>query len=457
MNYRYIIDSAIAMCIERRSKAIPFLMIALLFSGAALFHSNAESLVFPPYLHSYGIRKAGPQHLFMLMGTRTFFDDPQGLATTRLKSWDKPETEKDDDEVIVYGVNAGRHQILFNISMYALDIYGKMGSDTGCFLYPRGVAANEDGDIYIADSGNNRLVRLFNPKATIIWKGILTGDKDQGIFLNGPSRVALDEAKNVYATDPGNKRIVVFDNDGKVKTVIGSTGIGGIVFENGPTALAVADGAARWSFFRKEKFIFCADRNGSRVRRLTTTGTLEKEVNLPDGYCANYGAIDYYHNYWITDSRKHCVLKFDHNLTLLDIFGSYGKGDNQFDQPRGITIYKRYGQTFIAERKGAQYFWVGTEMKSVSCSSNDNGVYTIAVDATEYSFISYFIINDKDTSYLAKRYMVFPGKQTVTLHSNIDVKNKTGIFKIEPTYSSYTYNSWTYPLKVNVNNQKNNK
>ncbi len=445
----------IAMYIKRLWKTLSILMIVLLTSSTSFISSNAESLVFPPYLHSYGIRKAGPPQLFMLMGTRTFFDDPQGLATTRLKSWDKPETEKDDDEVIVYGVNAGRHEILFNISMYALDIYGKKGSDTGCFLFPRGVAANEDGDVYVADSGNNRLVRLFNPKAKLEWKGILTGDKNRGIALSGPSQVGLDEIKNVYTTDPGNKRIVVFDNNGKVKSVIGTSG--GVVFENGPTALAIADGAARWSYFKREKCIFCADRNGTRLRRFSTDGTLEKEVNLPEGNSANYGAIDYYHNYWVTDSKNHCVLKFDHNLTLLDIFGSYGKGDNQFDQPRGITIYKRYGQTFIAERKGAQYFWVGTEIKSVSCSSNNPGVYTFAVDATEYSFISYFFVNDKDTSYMAKRYMVFPGKQTVTLNSEIDVKNKTGMFKIEPTYSSYTYNSWTYPLKVNGNYQKNNK
>jgi hypothetical protein len=35
------------------------------------------------------------------------------------------------------------------------------------------------------------------------------------------------------------------------------------------------------------------------------------------------GAIDYYHNYWITDKNRHCVLKFDHDLNLLDIFGSH--------------------------------------------------------------------------------------------------------------------------------------
>jgi hypothetical protein len=385
----------------------------------------------------------------MLMGARTFFNDPQGLAATRLKSWDKPETEKDDDEVIVYGVNSGRHEILFNISMYALDIYGKKGSDTGCFLYPKGVAANEDGDVYVADSGNNRVVRLFNPEKSIIWKGALTGDKEQGITLSGPSRVALDEAKNVYVTDPGNKRIVVFNDLGKIITIIG--GSSGYTFETSPTALSVADGSARWSYFRREKAIFCADRNGTRILKFNSNGQLEKQVSLPEGYAAGYGAIDYYHNYWITDINKHCIIKFSHTLELLDIFGSFGKGDNQFDQPRGITIYKRYGQTFIAERKGAQYFWIGTTLKSISCTSSEEGKYTIEVDATEYSFLSCFFVNQKDTSFLTKRFMVYPGKQSFSLQSALnDLAGKTGVLKIEPTYSSYTYNSWTYPFTVTL-------
>lgn len=429
-----------------RSIKIVFTIELLIFWSVCSF---AQSLVFPPYLHSYGIRKAAPRHLFMLMGARTFFDDPQGLATTRLKSWDKPETEKDDDEVIVYGVNSGRHEILFNISMYTLDIYGKKGSDTGCFLYPKGVAANEDGDVYVADSGNNRVVRLYNPEKTLIWKGALTGDKEQGITLSGPSRVALDEEKNLYVTDPGNKRIVVFNDLGKIKTVIG--GNRGYNFETSPTALAVADGSARWSYFKKEKAIFCADRNGTRILKFNSNGQLEKQFNLPEGYAAGYGAIDYYHNYWITDISKHCIIKFSHTLELLDIFGSFGKGDNQFDQPRGITIYKRYGQTFVAERKGAQYFWVGTNLKSVSCTSSEDGMYTIEVDATEYSFLSCFFVNKKDTSFLTKRLMVHPGKQSFTLQSALkDLTGKTGVLKIEPTYSSYTYNSWTYTFTVTL-------
>ena len=137
--------------------------------AAHLFSANAESLVFPPYKHSFGIRKATPKHLFMFFGPRTFFSDPQGLATARLAVWDDPKKKGDDDEVVVYGVNAGRGEIIYNTSMWTLGLYGKKGSGNDQFYEPRGIAADGIGHVFVADSGNNRVVRLFNPKSSLEW------------------------------------------------------------------------------------------------------------------------------------------------------------------------------------------------------------------------------------------------------------------------------------------------
>jgi hypothetical protein len=99
--------------------------------------ARGESLVLPPFLHSYGIRKATPKHLFLFFGLSTSFDDPQGLATARLKTWDDPKTDKDDDEVVVYGVNSGRGEIIFNKSMLALGMYGKKAAAKTSFYFQR--------------------------------------------------------------------------------------------------------------------------------------------------------------------------------------------------------------------------------------------------------------------------------------------------------------------------------
>jgi hypothetical protein len=333
--------------------------------------------------------------------------------------------------------------------MWTLGLYGKKGSGKDQFLAPKGIAADGNGNVYVADSGNNRIVRLFNPKSKLQWKGAFNGASANDLGLNGPSRVGIDEEVNVYVTDPGNRRLVVFDSAGNVLRAIPAPP-GAWKFVDGPTALAVADGSAQWSCYAGEKAIFCADSSGTRVWKIGFDGTLCACANLPAGHAADYGAVDYFHNYWVTDTRSHCVLKFDHNLKLLDIFGSYGSGDNQFVEPRGITIFKKYGQTFIAEKKGAQYFWVGTDLKKASLVKKGEGGYSIFIKATDYSFASLFSAIKTDTVTYFKRRRI----QSDSAIINFTLQEKTGIreqgltLKLEPTYSSFSYNAWCYPIGI---------
>ena len=431
----------------RPADCLCILALFLIIVAAHLFSVNAESLVFPPYKHSYGIRKATPKHLFMFFGPQTFFNDPQGLAAARLAVWDDPKKKGDDDELVVYGVNAGRGEIIYNTSMWTLGRYGKKGSGNGQFLEPRGIAADGKGHVFVADSGNNRVVRLFNQKSSLEWITSFNASKS-GCALNGPSRVGIDEQVNVYVTDPANRRIVVFDSTGNVIRTIPAPG-SGFSFENGPTAIAIADGSARWSHWDDEKAIFCVDQSGSRVWKIGFHGKLLKQEKMPQGHRASYGAIDYYHSYWITDPVNHCVVKFDHNLSLLDIFGSKGDGDNQFMEPRGITIYKRFGQTFIAEKHGAQYFWMGTSCKKVSLTVKKEGICELPITLTDHSNLTLFSVSGKDTITYFKRQRATCGRSVFTfiLRENQRI-SPTGLsLKIEPTYSSFTYNAWYYPVK----------
>lgn len=409
---------------------------------------DSETLVFPPYGHSYGIRKAKPAHLFMLVGSKTFFDDPQGLATTRLEAWEDTTTKKDDDEVVVYGVNSGRHQIIYNTSMWTLGIYGEKGNGVDQFYNPKGVTADSKGNVFVADSGNNRVVHLFNSGKSLKWEKSFNGESSKDEGVKGPSRISLDYSGNVYVNDPVNCRIVVFSKNGDVLNRFPSNKE--YSFVKGPTALAVADGRSRWSHFNNEKVLFCADLNGTRLWKIDLNGNVIKKISLPKNYQVSYAAVDYFHNIWLTDTYNHCVLKLDHNLQLLDIFGGYGTGDNQFVEPRGITIYPRFGQVFIAERKGAQYYWIGTDLKSVDLSETQPGKYNLTVNATEFSFVSLFSVSGSDTLFFLKKRMINPGACSVPVYETDTKKigQKQLNLKIEPTYSSYTYNAWFFPVSV---------
>jgi len=422
-------------------------LIAAMFLLA--LNALGESLVFPPYMHSYGIRKATPAKLFMFFGLKTAFDDPQGIATAKMKSRDDPSTPNDDDEVVVYGVNSGRGELIYNTSMWGLARYGTRGSASGQFLDPKGIAVDPDGNVYVADCGNNRIVHLFNPLKTVYWVKDFGAKSATDPGLSGPAQVALDAEGKIYASDPGHGRIVVFKPSGEVcKAILGS---GEGAFKNGPTMLAVADGRERWSYFPNDRAVYCADDNGARMWKFDLAGSVIKTVSMPNGQKASYAAIDYFHNVWVTDKDDHCILKFDKDLRLLDVFGSFGTDKNQFVEPRGIAIWKRFGQVFIAEKKGAQYFWVGTDLKSKELIDKGNSRYVLTLNVTEYSFISLFETAGRDTSWLISKRLVFPGGASINFS---DVKKRvfpgaSMVLKTEPTYSSYLYNSWIYPMSLN--------
>lgn len=415
--------------------------------AAALPHAHAETLVFPPYGHSYGIRKATRAHLFMFFGPRTFFRDPQGLATAKMRARDDPSTEKDDDEVVVYGVNSGRHELIYNTSMWTLALYGGEGSGKHQFRHPKGVACDEKGNVYVVDSGNDRMVHLFNPERKLRWVKAFGGPREGDPGLKSPSQVGITENGHVYVTDTGNRRIVRFDADGKVVQLIPGEGAAEM-FVDGPTTLGIADGRHKWSYFRDERFLFCADRGGRRLWKIGFDGRVHKEVSMPAGHRANYGAVDYYHSFLVTDKEKHCILKFDHNLVLLDTFGKHGKGDNEFIEPRGIAIWKRYGQTFVAEKDGAQYYWMGTELKSRSLHVLGKNRYRLDTYLTEYSYATLFYTAGGDTVKLLSRKTILPGKRQAVFTDTHDLKGKNLMLRVEPTYSSRTYYHWDYPVST---------
>ena len=424
-------------------------LLLLTLTALSPWHcSFAESLVFPPYLHSYGIRKATPMDLFMFFGIKTSFSDPQGIATAHLKSWKNLKNNKDDD-IVVYGVNSGKCEIIFNSSMRTLGRYGEKGCGKDQFLFPKGIAADANGNVFVADSGNNRIVRLFNPLSKLIWKTSFNGASMNDAGLSGPSRVAVDEKVNVYANDPGHRRIVVFDSTNAIVRTIPSASID-FKFFDGPTALAIADGASHWSHNNSEQLLFCADKNGSRVLKFSFDGHLLAQTDMPSGHIACYGATDYYHNFWVTDQKNHCIVKFDHNLKLLDVFGSFGNKKNQFIEPRGIAIFKRFGQVFIAEKKGAQYFWIGTNCKKAALTENADGRYLLYINATEPTLVSLFTSFSNDTQYFLKQRLIPSGNSTLNFvtEEKKRIPERGLTLKTEATYSSFSFVASYCPINV---------
>jgi hypothetical protein len=358
------------------------------------------------------------------MGFKVKFRDPQGLACVRLDSWEDPDDPHDDDELTVYGVNSGQNNIIYNTSMWGLGVYGLSEEDDQLLNRPHGICANNKGDVYVADTGNHRIVRLFNPDDELQFvTAIGTKGIQDGQFLS-PHQVALDNMGNIFVSDSGNHRIQVFDNKNNFKFAFN-----GDNFLVSPTGLAVTDSLEKHARTKK-KLLIVADSSASRLNKFDLQGKLKKSVSMAQfGFPEvklEYICIDYYNQILITDSKNHCIHKFTHNLDYVTSFGREGDDDFEFIHPKGITIYRRFGQLFVAEESGAQYYWIGTDIQDIIIKDYKKNIL-ISFKITEPSFLTADIL-DQEGKFVMRltqnRLLPNVGKQILRWNRTVGMTNK---------------------------------
>lgn len=375
--------------------------------GNTVGGEGPSTLVYPPYRHTYGIHKARTPHLRLFLGDRTVFADPQGLAAVKLAEHDDPDVRGDDFQLTLFGLNSGRGEIIYNSSMQTLAIYGTHGSGEGQFDRPRGIAADVHGRAYVADTGNRRVARLAWVNRQLRWAGILPGSFVEpwavAVALEGDDVFVSDRAAGqVYRWSPPPPS----DRGGGAGAGegggAGAAEGGGLrrdptpVLPRGidrPTAIAVLDGDERWLQGREDA-LYVVHGDGATLSKFDFEGRLlarteaaeRKPLRAPPTF--GWIAADYYGNVWATDPGNGTIWKFDRDLRFLTRWGEQGNGEHQLDEPRGIAIWKRFGQVFVAEREGAQYFFVGTDVQlpDEQLTVRASG----PADARRYAFEAFF-------------------------------------------------------------------
>jgi len=137
---------------------------------------------------------------------------------------------------------------------------------------PFGVAVAADGTIYIADAGESNRIRKISASGNVTTlaggsEGFADGVGASASF-NTPSALVLGKDGNLYVADTGNNRIRKITPDGRVSTVAGD-GTAGYVDGaaaqaqfNGPIGLAISPGGD----------IYVADTYNDVIRMITTEG-----------------------------------------------------------------------------------------------------------------------------------------------------------------------------------------
>ena len=341
-------------------------LAVLLLSGAAAGAADdpGTTLIYPPFGHCLGMHRATRFHLFLYLGTRTRFNEPAGLAAVKLDALDDPSTTADDDELTVFGLNSGQCEIIYNTSLVNVETYGECGDGRGQFRDPLGIAADTRGNVFVADTGNHRIVRLLYRDAGLEFIKSFGEEGAGELGFSRPSDIALGESGTLYVADTGNDRVVALAPTGEWLHETKGDPDNGVTLDR-PVGLAAVEADDPW-ISRRQSFVVVSDSGGDRLVKLSLDGRLLGVVAAGDlpVQPARFDrlAVDYYGSVYATDGLNGRIHKFDRELRYVTSVGSPGTGDMELDEPRGITLWRRFGQIFITERTGAQYFWIGADI-----------------------------------------------------------------------------------------------
>lgn len=217
--------------------------------------------------------------------------------------------------------------VLANWGRRTLD--GEVPSPAGTFMEPWGIAVDSQGDVYVADTWNHR-IQKFDANGKFVQEWGSFGQPGDGLeYMWGPRGIAISQDERVYVTDTGNKRVVVFNSDGKFLQEFGREA-GSWLDE--PVGIAIGGNgfvyvADTWNM---QVVVFSAD--GKLITKWPVRGwTGDSLDNKP------YIAVDAQNRVYVTDPEGYRVIVFSSSGTPLAAFGQYDPEEDAFGLPVGIV------------------------------------------------------------------------------------------------------------------------
>jgi RHS repeat-associated protein len=272
--------------------------------------------------------------------------------------------------------------------------FGSAGSGAGQFSVPIGMAIESGGDIWVADSSNNRLEKFSaggtfieavgfgvsdgkekyeictsSCQAGIAGKGegqfdvpkdiainsstgnIYVADSSNGRIeelsssatfirsfgtsgtgtLSGPDGLTIGSGGSVWVADSNDNRVVEFGEGGAYEAAFGTEGAGEVQFKE-PKSIAIAGGN-----------LYVDDFGNNRVEELTTKGVYIRQFGTAAGIGqlkepARICVDPLNGDLVVADHGNNRIAVYNEEGAFLTKFGSLGKGEGQFENLKGVLV-----------------------------------------------------------------------------------------------------------------------
>ncbi len=211
--------------------------------------------------------------------------------------------------------------------------FGTEGAGDGQFDEPGDVAVNAKGDIWVLDSGNDR-VEEFNPAGEYMRQFGSPGEGDGQ--MSAPSALAVSAEGDVWVADTGNQRIDEFNKEGAFIRTAGS----GIV--GATEGIAVDRHGDVWVSATYDGQLVVFNAEGEILKTVGSEGSGDGQLDEPEGL-----SVDASGHVWVAEWGNNRVQEFDEAGEYLSNFGSAGSAPGEISYPYGITVGD--GNVFLAE------------------------------------------------------------------------------------------------------------